>query len=77
MYKIISFFIDTLFARFYVRFGIVFTRGKYLHDHIILLRGEVWVNENTNVVYPPPLFSEVPVLSSYYYRCVVFVHQSK
>ena len=77
MYKIISFFINTLFARFYVRVGILFKRGTYLHDHIILLRGEVWVNEITNVVHPPPLCIEVPVLSFYYYRCVVFVHQSK
>jgi len=31
-----------VFARLYVRVGILLTCGKHLHDHITSLRGEVW-----------------------------------
>jgi len=40
MFIIIAFFIITLFARFYVRVGILLTCGKHLHDGITSLRGE-------------------------------------
>ena len=41
MFKIIAFFIMTLFARLYVRVGILLKCGKHLHYHIISLREEV------------------------------------
>ena len=41
MLKIIAFFVIPLFARLYVRVGILLTRGNHLHDRIISLRGEV------------------------------------
>jgi len=40
MFKIIAFFIIRPFARFYVRVGILLTRGKHLHDRIISMRRE-------------------------------------
>jgi Na+-transporting NADH:ubiquinone oxidoreductase subunit NqrA len=42
MFKIIAFFIITLFFRLYVMIGILLTRGKYLHDRIISLGGGFW-----------------------------------
>ena len=47
MFKIIAFF-RTLFARLYVRIGILFTCGKHLHDCIISLRWDAWVNKMTS-----------------------------
>jgi hypothetical protein len=38
MFKIIALFIIMLFTRLYVRVGILFTRGKHLHDRILSLR---------------------------------------
>ena len=42
-------FIATLLTKSYVTVGILRTCGKYLHDSIILLRGEVLVNNNVPV----------------------------
>ena len=42
-------FIATLLTKSYVTVDILLTRGKYLHDSIILLRGEVLVNNNVPV----------------------------
>jgi hypothetical protein len=47
IFKLIAFFIITLFTRLYVRVGILLTSGKHLHDSIILLRGEVWANKTS------------------------------
>jgi len=60
MFKIIAFFIITLFARLYVRVDILLLYEKLLHDHIISLRGEVWDNK---ISLTPPLFIEIPVPS--------------
>ena len=40
MFKIIAFFMITLFVRLQVRIGILLTCGKHLYDSIILQRGE-------------------------------------
>ena len=56
MFKIIVFFIITLFPQLYVRVGILFTYGKHLHDHIISQRGEVWAH---TISLTPPLLIEV------------------
>ena len=40
MFKIIAFFIITMFARLYVRFGNLLTYGKHMHDRIISLIGD-------------------------------------
>jgi len=45
MFKIIAFFIVTLFARLYVRVAILLTCGKHVHDHIVSLEGKVWAHE--------------------------------
>ena len=37
----------TLFARLYMRVAILLIRDMHLHDHIISLRGEVWVHETS------------------------------
>ena len=37
----------TLFARLYVRVGILLIWDMHLHDRIISLRGEVWVHETS------------------------------
>ena len=37
------------------------TRGKYLHDRIISLRGKIWANTTS---LTPPLFIEVSVPSN-------------
>jgi hypothetical protein len=47
MFKIMAFFIITLFARLYVGVAILFTRGKQLHDRVISQRGEVWANKTS------------------------------
>jgi hypothetical protein len=44
MFKIIAFFMITLFALIYVMVGIFLTYGKHLHNCIISLRGEVWAH---------------------------------
>ena len=44
MFKITSFFMNTLFARLYLRVGVLLTWIKYLHDRIISLIGEVWAH---------------------------------
>jgi hypothetical protein len=46
LFKVISFFIITLFDRLYVRVGILLTCGKHVHDRIISQRGEVWVHKS-------------------------------
>jgi len=38
MFKIIAFFIITLFTRLFVRVGIVFAYGQHYHDLIMPLR---------------------------------------
>ena len=43
MFKIIAFFRITLFARLYVRVGILLTFGKHLHDRTISLRGDIQI----------------------------------
>jgi len=35
------------FTRLYVRFGILFTCRKHLHERIILLRGDGWVHRTS------------------------------
>jgi hypothetical protein len=40
-FKIIAFFITTLFARLHARVGILLTCGKLMHDRIISPTGEV------------------------------------
>ena len=60
MLKNIALFIITLLVRWYVRVGILLTRGKHLHDRTISLRGEVW-NHKTSLM--PPLFVEIHVTS--------------
>jgi len=52
MFHIIAFFIITMFARLYVRVGILLTYGKHLNDRIISLERDVWFN-NTNLILPP------------------------
>ena len=44
MFKIWTLFITMLFTQLLVRAGILLTRGKHLHDHIIPLRGEGPIN---------------------------------
>jgi hypothetical protein len=51
MFKIIAFFMITQFAKLYVRVGILLTCGKQLHDGIISLRREDWVNK-TRLISP-------------------------
>jgi hypothetical protein len=55
---------STLFTRLYVRFGILLTCGKHVHDRITTLREEVWAH---TIGLTPPLFIEVPVPSVYVY----------
>ena len=52
----IRLYIITLFTQLYVRVGILLTSGKYLHDHIISLRGEIRANKTCLTL---PLFIEV------------------
>ena len=59
-FKIIAFFIITLFNRLYARACILLTYGKHFHDRIISLILEVWVHKTR---LTPPLFIEVPVPS--------------
>ena len=59
-FKIIAFFIITLFNRLYARACILLTYGKHFHDRIISLILEVWVHKTG---LTPPLFIEVPVPS--------------
>ena len=49
-----------IIARLCVRVGILNTRGKHLHDHIISIRGDIWVHKSS---LTPPLSNEVPVPS--------------
>ena len=61
MFKIIAFFIITLFVRFgYMREFVFYSHGKRLHDPIISLRRKVWVHKTGSI---SPLFIEVPVPS--------------
>ena len=53
-------FIIRMFARLYVRVGIVHTCGKLLHDRIVSLRGKVSAHKTS---LTPPLFIEVYVPS--------------
>ena len=58
MFKIIAFFILTLFAQLYMKVDTCGIWGKHLHDRIISLRGKVlWIHETS---LAPPLFFEVP-----------------
>ena len=59
MFKIIAFFIMTLFARLYVRVDILLTCGKHVHDGIISLREEVWAHK-TSLIQPPLIEVSVP-----------------
>jgi hypothetical protein len=52
-----AFLIKTLFARLYVKVGILLTCGKDLHGRIISLRGELYAHRTSLI--PPPLFIEV------------------
>jgi len=47
-----------LFARLYVRLGILLIFEKHLHDGTISLRGEVWAHKTSLIC---SLFIEVPV----------------
>ena len=58
MFKIIVFFVITLFSRLYVRVGILLTCGKHLHDCIISLSEKVWAQKTRLTT---SLFIEVPV----------------
>ena len=58
MFKIRAIFITTQFTRIYVRVGILLTRGKHLHDLIVLVMGEVLVHSTSLI---PTYFIEVPV----------------
>ena len=69
MFKIISCFIITLFARLYVRVGVLLTCGKHVHDRIILLRGEVWAHK---AILPPPLFYQARKVSDHVFVCIDF-----
>ena len=42
MFKIVAFFMITLFARLYVNIGILLVRRKHLLDRIISPRMEAW-----------------------------------
>jgi hypothetical protein len=53
MFKIVVFFMITLFALLYVRFVILLTRRKCLQDRIISKRGEIWAHKTR---LTPPLF---------------------
>ena len=44
MFKIIVFFIITLFAMLYMRIVILHTSANYVHDRIFSLSWEVWVH---------------------------------
>ena len=59
MFKLIAFFMITLFARLYERVWILLTYGKHLHDHIISLRVEVWVHK-TRLAPPSSIEVSVP-----------------
>jgi hypothetical protein len=50
----------TLFSRLSLRISILLTCGKHLHDHIILLRGDLWSHKTS---LTPPCCIEVPVQS--------------
>jgi len=58
MFKIIAFFLVTLFSQLRVRVGILLTCKEHLQDRIISLRGEVWALISTSI---PPPFIVVPV----------------
>ena len=47
--KIIACFIIMLLAHLHVRVGKLLSRGKYFHDRIISLRGEVWAHKNPSL----------------------------
>ena len=59
-FKIIAFFIITLFAWLYARISIFLTRGNHLYDCIISLMGDIWAHKAS---LSPPRFIEVPVSS--------------
>jgi hypothetical protein len=61
MYKIIAFFIITLFTWLYMRVGILLTHGTHLHDCIISLRRVV--KAHTIRLTPQFSFPEVSVPS--------------
>jgi len=60
VFKIIAFFMITLFARLYEMVGILLTYGKRLHDHIISRRVDVWAYKAS---LNSPCFIEVPMPS--------------
>ena len=57
----LTFLYNIFFVLLYVSVGILFIRGKHLHDRTISLRGKVWAH-NSNLT-PPFIFIEVPVLN--------------
>ena len=60
MFMIIPFFIKTPFALLYVSVVFLLTYGKHLHDHIISVRGKIWVQKTS---LSPPHNIEIPVPS--------------
>ena len=66
MFRIIVFFIITLFALLYVRFGIVLACGEHLHDRIISLREDVWARKTSLNLQP---FVEVPSPEMWILNC--------
>ena len=57
MFKIIAFFITTLFTVLHVRVSILLTCGKHMHDPIIQLWGEVWAHKTS---FNPTTFHWTP-----------------
>ena len=47
LFKIIAVFIITSIARLYTRVGILSACGNHLHDRIIAIRRQGWVDEST------------------------------
>ena len=59
MFKIMAFFIITLFARLFVKVDILLTCEKYLYDNIISLRGKIW-DHKTSLIQPHFIEVSVP-----------------
>jgi hypothetical protein len=70
MFKIIAFFIITLYAQLFARICILLTCGKPLHDLIISLRREVRAHQTIVI---PPLFIDVSVTSQKSERSFILV----
>ena len=46
IFKIIAFFMQTLFARLYLKVGVLLTCWKHMNDRIISPSGEIWAHKN-------------------------------